>query len=213
MTPPTPIGLLLATMEPPANIEEEFQDWYDFEHFPERQGCPGFITANRFVCVDGFPRYLAMYDLEDVAVLRGEGYRKIALTRYSAWTHRIMARVWGQYRAEAVQVYPGHGLHGKAGPASRLVLWRFRGVPGGGESGLVAGLRKLYEDRPGTVQLRVFRVAPNESGDYLAMAELSVPVVAPLDLTALGDAGRHVDVVNTYVAYVRQAPGGFPTSK
>jgi len=24
-----PVGLLFATMEPPANVEEEFQDWYD----------------------------------------------------------------------------------------------------------------------------------------------------------------------------------------
>ena len=35
------VGLLFATMEPPANIEEEFQDWYDTEHFPERQSLPG----------------------------------------------------------------------------------------------------------------------------------------------------------------------------
>src|SRR4029450_2653304 len=49
-------GLLLATMEPPANIEEEFQDWYDTEHFPERQTCAGFETARRFVCVDEIGR-------------------------------------------------------------------------------------------------------------------------------------------------------------
>jgi hypothetical protein len=216
MTTTTPIGLLLATMEPPANIEEEFQDWYDTEHFPERQGCPGFLTANRFVCVDGFPRYLAMYDLADVEVLRGEDYRKIAHAKYSAWTHRIIAKVWGQYRAEGVQVYPGGALHGAAGVASRLVLWRFRGVAAdGGEAALVAGLRALYEGKPGTVQLRIFRVAPNESGDYLAMAESSTPP-APVDsaaLALLGPAAKHVDLVNTYVAYARQAPGAFPKSR
>jgi len=205
------VGLLLATMEPPANIEEEFQDWYDSEHFPERQGCPGFLTANRFVCVDGWPHYLAMYDLEDVEVLRGEGYRKIAHARYSPWTHRIMSKVWGQYRAEGVQVYPGGALHGKAGHAARLVLWRFRGIPAGGEAGLVAGLRALYEPRVETVQVRVFRVAPDEGGDYLAMVELSAPM-APCDLAPLGTAAKHVDLVNTYMTYARQAPGAFPKS-
>ena len=204
-------GLLLATMEPPATIEEEFQDWYDSEHFPERQGCPGFLTAHRFVCLDGWPRYLAMYDLEDVEVLRGEGYRKIAHAKYSAWTHRIMARVWGQYRAEGVQIYPGAGLHGKAGASSRLVLWRFRGVASSGEKALVAGMRKLYE-RTETVQLRVFRVAPAESGDYLAMIELSAPSAVG-DLSPLGAAARHVDLVNTYMVYARQAPGAFPKTK
>lgn len=212
MTQASATGLLLATMEPPANIEEEFQDWYDTEHFPERQGCPGFLMAQRFVCLDGFPRYLVLYDLADVEVLRGDDYRKIAHAKYSAWTHRIMGKVWGQFRAEAVQAYPGTALHGQAGPSARLVLWRFRGVGAAGESTLIAGLRKLYEGRAETVQLRVFRVSPADSGDYLAMAELSAPVVAA-DLAALGAAAKHVDLVNTYMAYTRQAPGAFPKAK
>ena len=70
-------GLLLATMEPPPTMEEEFQDWYDTEHFPERR--PARVShGRRFVCVDGWPRYLAMYDLADIDVLRGEGYDRIA---------------------------------------------------------------------------------------------------------------------------------------
>ena len=100
-------GLLLAMMEPPANLDEEFQDRYDGEHFPEREGCAGFETAARFVCVDGWPRYLALYDLTNVEVLRRDAYAAIAVRRYSPWTHRIMAKVWGQYRAEGVQAYPG----------------------------------------------------------------------------------------------------------
>jgi hypothetical protein len=122
-----------------------------------------------------------------------------------------MAKVWGQYRAEGVQVYPGGGLHGKAGPAARLVLWRFRGIPAGGEASLVAGLRALYESRVETAQLRVFRVAPNESGDYLAMVESSAPSTLG-DLAPLGVAAKHVDLVNTYMLYTRQAPGAFPKS-
>ena len=200
------VGLLFATMEPPANIEEEFQDWYDTEHFPERQGCPGFLTANRFVCIDGWPRYLAMYDLEDVEVLRGEGYRKIAHERYSAWTHRIIPKVTGQYRAEGVQVYPGDALHGNAGPSSRTLVMRFRAVRDG--AALIAGLRKAFDDRPQTVQLRLFRVAPADSGDYLAMAELRAPV--DLDVAALGQSSKRIDMLNTYVVYSRKAAGAFP---
>ena len=64
-------GLLLAMMEPPPAIEEEFQDWYDTEHYPERATCEGFLTAHRFICIDGWPRYLALYDLADADVLRG----------------------------------------------------------------------------------------------------------------------------------------------
>lgn len=204
-------GLLLATMEPPANIEEEFQDWYDSEHFPERERCAGFETARRFVCVDGWPRYLALYDLTTVDVLHGPAYAAIAIGRYSAWTHRIMSKVWGQYRAEGVQVFPGDSLLGQSGPCARLVLWRFRRVPAALESQLVEGLRKFYGGRAETAQLRLFRVPQAEPTDYLGLVELRSPAQAP-DLALLGNAALHVDLVNTYVPYTRQAPGAFPKS-
>jgi len=205
-------GLLLATMEPPANIEEEFQDWYDSEHFPERLNCAGFETARRFVCVDGWPRYLALYDLTDVDVLHGPAYAAIAIDRYSPWTHRIMSKVWGQYRAEGVQVFPGDALLGQSGPCPRLVLWRFRHVPATLEAQLGEGLRKLYGGRPDTAQIRLFQVRGPEPTDYLGLVELRGPVSAP-DLALLGSAALHIDLVNTYVPYTRQAPGAFPTTK
>jgi hypothetical protein len=202
-------GLLLATMEPPANIEEEFQDWYDSEHFPERRNCAGFETASRFVCVDGWPRYAALYDLTDVDVLRGPAYAAIAVGRYSAWTHRIMSKVWGQYRAEGVQVYPGSSLLGQHGPCARLILWRFRRVPDARERALIEGLKRLYDDHQDSGQLRVFRVPGDDPADYLALVELRGARHVP-DLALLGDAARHVDLINVYVPYTRQAPGAFP---
>jgi hypothetical protein len=208
----TPKGLLLATMEPPANIEEEFQDWYDAEHFPERRDCEGFETANRFVCVDGFPRYLALYDLTSVEVLHGAAYAAIALKRYSAWTHRIIGKVWGQYRAEGIQVSTGNAKLGDNGPCARLMLWRFRNVPQRLAAQLMGGLDALYAGRPETAQLRVFRVPPNDPADYLALIELRCPV-GPPKLELLGGAAAHVDLVNTYVPYARQAPGAFPAKR
>jgi hypothetical protein len=202
-------GLLLAMMEPPANIEEEFQDWYDSEHFPERAACEGFETAHRFVCVDGFPRYLAVYDLADVDVLKGPGYAAIALGRYSPWTHRIMAKVWGQYRAEGVQLYPGRALLGDRGAASRFVVVRFRQVPDGSSTELVAAARRAFEASPAYAQLRLFRVSEASPADHLALVELRVPG-PPLDAAVLGAFAQHVDLVNTYVRYARQAPGAFP---
>jgi len=54
----------------------------------------------------------------------------------------------------------------------------------------------------------VFKVAPADTGDYLAMAELRASV--EVDVGALGEAGKHVDMINTYVVYARKAPGAFP---
>jgi len=204
-------GLLLATMEPPPAIEEEFQDWYDTEHFPERQGVEGFETAGRFVCVDGWPRYLAAYDLAHLDILQGPGYAAVAGARYSAWTHRIMGKVWGQYRAAGTQIYPGSALFGDQGACARLVVWRFRQVPPPLETLIVKGMRAIYEDQPETAQLRVFSAVQPDGVDCLALVELrAARVAAPVDLSLLGAAARHVDAVNVYTAYRRQAAGAFP---
>jgi hypothetical protein len=204
-------GLLLAMMEPPAAMEEEFQDWYDTEHFPERAECEGFLTASRFVCIDGWPRYLALYDLADTEVLRGPGYAKIAGERYSPWTHRIVSRVWGQYRADAAQVYPGTALLGDSGAAARIALWRFRHAPPTAEAPIIDGLRTLYGERPETAQLRLFRADQPDGTDYIAIVELRATQAWPTAAgTALGDAARNVDLCNVYVPYTRRLAGAFP---
>ena len=207
-----PLGLLLATMEPPPTIEEEFQDWYDTEHFPERRDCDGFVTAGRYLCVDGWPKYLALYDLADTNVLRGPAYAAIAVHRYSPWTHRIMAKVWGQYRADARQVYPGQARMGDNGSAARVVLWRFRAAPTSAQSAIVAGLTELYAGKPETAQARLFLAEqPDGTSDFIALIELRTPRIGETgSVAAFGEAARYVDLVNVYVPYTRRAAGAFP---
>jgi hypothetical protein len=204
-------GLLLAMMEPPPAMEEEFQDWYDTEHFPERAECEGFLTASRLICIDGWPRYLALYDLADTEVLRGPAYARIAGERYSPWTHRIVSRVWGQYRADAAQVYPGTALLGGCGGAARIVLWRFRHAPPTAEAPILQGLQTLYAERPETAQLRLFRANQPDGTDYIAIVELRSPHAVPsASVAAFGDAAQYVDLVNVYVPYTRRLAGAFP---
>jgi hypothetical protein len=206
-------GLLLAMMEPPPAMEEEFQDWYDTEHFPERATCEGFLTASRFVCIDGWPRYLALYDLADTDVLRGSAYARIAGQRYSPWTHRIVSRVWGQYRADAAQVHPGTALLGDNGAAARIVLWRFRHVTPEAEAAIRDGLEALYGKRPETAQIRLFRASQPDGTDAIAIVELRAPHASPTaSVATFGDAARYVDLVNVYVPYTRRLAGAFPAS-
>jgi hypothetical protein len=204
-------GLLFAAMEPSPELEEEFQHWYDTEHFPERRDTPGFLTAARFVCIDGWPRYLAMYDLSDISVLSGPDYARIAVDNYSQWTARIVARVWGQYRAAARQVHPGGLLLGASGPASRQVVWRFRRVAEGASQTVLAGLRTIYATAPETAQFRVFEAEQPDGTDVLGIVELHAPFTPPSGaVAAFGDARRHLDSVNVYVRYERRWPGSFP---
>jgi hypothetical protein len=142
-------------------------------------------------------------------VLRGAAYARIAGERYSPWTHRIVSRVWGQYRADAAQVSPGDALFGGAGAAARLLLWRFRHVPDSAEAAIVAGLHTLYGDRPTVAQARLFRAAQPDGTDFIAIVELRTPQ-APGSAEAFGEAMRYVDLVNFYVPYVRRVAGAFP---
>ena len=42
-----------------------FNRWYNEVHFPEILACPGWLGGRRYECIDGEPRFLAIYDLED----------------------------------------------------------------------------------------------------------------------------------------------------
>jgi hypothetical protein len=195
------LGLLVAMMEPPSELEEEFNDWYDTEHLPERQGVEGVLTAARLVCVEGWPRYVALYDLKSREVLAGPGYAAITGENRSPWTRRMIPRVVGHYRAEAVQIGPKPGVLGAAGPFSRVVLWRFRGLPRAGEAALAEGMDALYGSVPETAQVRLFRCT---DGAHLALVELRAPFAPPPGAAArLGPALRHVDMVNHYTPRFR----------
>lgn len=64
-------------MNPPAD-EDACNAWYDEEHMPLRLGVPGFLSGRRYRAAgpEG-PRYLALYDLESVAVLSTDAYQRL----------------------------------------------------------------------------------------------------------------------------------------
>jgi hypothetical protein len=43
----------------------EFDRWYNEVHVPEILGCPGWLANRRYECLDGEPRFLAIYELSD----------------------------------------------------------------------------------------------------------------------------------------------------
>lgn len=199
-----PMGFLMVTMEPPPALEEEFNDWYDTEHVPERKAVAGFETATRFVCVAGWPRYVAYYDLRDVGVMDEPGYQAISGTRFSPWSKRILTRVRGLYRAYGEQVYPGRAL---TGPMAQLLLIRFRSIASADETGLVERIRREFEARAGVRQVRVVRNLADAGGEYLGLIETALPLAAPaFDAKAWEAFAAHIDLVNTYVPYWAHGP-------
>ena len=190
-------GFLLVLMQPPPAFEEEFNAWYDAEHVPDRCATPGFESGLRFVCLDGAPKYLAMYDLARPEVLQSPDYLRVAGENSSPWTKRVTSRV-RVYRSVDAQVYPGDAVTGRC---ARITLLRFRGLGADAQAPVVAGMRANFEILLETKQVRVFAYDTGKGIDYLGMVEARAPIEARLDLAAFGAHADALDLVNTYAPY------------
>ena len=55
----------------PPGIEDDWNRWYNEVHLPEIGACPGFLSAQRYVCEDASGRrYVANYELESLDALK-----------------------------------------------------------------------------------------------------------------------------------------------
>jgi hypothetical protein len=101
-------GLLIAAMDFSHVSEDEFNDWYDLEHIPERQRVPGFLTLQRWIGADNDRHSVAIYDLESLAVLQSPAYRAIGGENLSPWSKRVTAKCQRLMpRFEGEQILPG----------------------------------------------------------------------------------------------------------
>ena len=193
-----PKGFLLVLMQPPPTLEEEFNAWYDTEHIPERAAVPGIRSALRFVCLDGHPRYLAMYDLDHFGVLESEAYLRVAYDRSSPWTKRVTSRVT-IYRSAGEQIHAASGVTGRC---ARLQLLRFRGLKAADGKAVIAAVRAQFEGQAEVTQTRILAYDTGRAGiDYLGLVEARAPFTVPLDTTAFGAHAEALDLVNSYAPY------------
>src|SRR5690349_11032679 len=100
-------GILIAAMDFSAAPEDEFHDWYDLEHIPERLAIKGFINAERWIGNDDPKTSLATYDLDTVEVLKSPPYQAIAGANSSPWTKRTARFRKSLMRFEGEQLFPG----------------------------------------------------------------------------------------------------------
>lgn len=87
-------GLLFSQMEPLPGEEDDFRDWYETEHIPARMALPGFSAAVRYEAIEGTPRFLACYFLDDMAALATPGYQRLK-SDPGERTARMLGRVQG----------------------------------------------------------------------------------------------------------------------
>jgi hypothetical protein len=103
-------GILIAAMNIGLAAADEFHDWYDTEHLPERQRVPGFLLCHRWIGADDPKISVATYDLDTVGVLLSPGYRAITGDNLSPWSKRVTGKVERLMRFEGDQVLPGDQL-------------------------------------------------------------------------------------------------------
>ncbi|MGH3367208.1 MAG: hypothetical protein ACRDOY_08405 [Nocardioidaceae bacterium] len=87
-------GILLSQMDAPPGREADFHDWYDTEHIPARLVIPGFTAASRYEAVEGAPRWLVIYELDDLTAFDRPEYRRLK-TEPSERTRSMLATVGG----------------------------------------------------------------------------------------------------------------------
>lgn len=180
-------GILIAMLDFSAAAEDEFNDWYDLEHIPERERVPGFRSTARWLAMSEPKLSLATYDLESVGVLRSAPYRAVYESP-TPWTKRITQRCPLRLRYEGEQLRPGDAAAPAAATHCLLVAMN---VPPEHE----AELNEWYNVEhlpalaavPGTLAARRYR-GGGATQKYLALYHFDRPSVpaSPAWKTAAG---------------------------
>jgi hypothetical protein len=102
-----PKGILLVGFDFTNAHEDEFHDWYDLEHIPERERVPGFGACDRWISTTN-PKYaVASYELDSLGVLQTAPYRAIGGENLSVWSKRMTAMCKRLIRFDGEQILPG----------------------------------------------------------------------------------------------------------
>lgn len=208
-------GLLLTMTEPPAQMEEEFNAWYDSEHLPERLSIPGFISARRWVDAQspaGAGKYLATYELEHPQVLETAAYLAHVGDNFTPWSKRCLSHCTLFRRWACSQIPPGDAL---PDPAARALFLACGEVPAEHEK----EFNDWYDSEhipllsavPGVLRARRF-FDPKGKPRYVALYELddvNVSSSAAWNAVLETDWARRIDaltkdcewILRSYAAY------------
>jgi hypothetical protein len=171
-------GILVAAIDFTGVAEDEFHDWYDTEHFPERQRVPGFLACERWIGAHNPKLSVATYELDNVEVLRSDAYRAIGIDNLSVWSKRVLARAKLMMRFEGELILPDARVAPKGAPA--LLLNAMSVAPEHEHE-----FNEWYNTEhipalaavPGTLCARRFRGTGSAAQRYVALYHLASPDV------------------------------------
>jgi hypothetical protein len=181
-------GLLLAMMSPAEGGDAEYNDWANTEHLPQRQRIEGIRTAIRFVNKAESPRYLQIYDVDNVSVLHSPEYLAVSGEHSSPWSRRISAGASARWRfigSRADGVVDSF-MTGSRGQLSELLVVRWSKVPARHDEDIASALQRSIARLPGVVHARTFVSEGLGPFDYVGLVESTLPYEA-----GVTDTGRY----------------------
>ena len=203
-------GLLMVWCEVPADKEADFNRWYNEEHLAERLAVPGFLSAARYEAVKGGPKHLAVYEVENAAVLESAAYKKVQANP-TPWTKRCSPDVIGTtfIRNIYTMIHPKalSPVVASAGMAPALQLGRMD-VPPDVDAEFNEWYNGTYvpnyEKVPGVIRGRRYRALVG-SPTYLTYYEFEHPKVSE---SAAWNAQRDAVPLSARMReHMRHAPG------
>jgi len=69
--------------------KDDFYEWHNREHMPERVGIPGFRRGRRYLALSGTPEFFNLYEADNQEVLGGRDYLN-RLNAPTEWTKRVV---------------------------------------------------------------------------------------------------------------------------
>jgi hypothetical protein len=173
-------GVLFVVFDYSGAHADEFHDWYDLEHVPERLRVPGFINAERWISDDNPKIAVASYDLDSPRVLYTPPYEAVGGANVSVWTRRVTGMCQRIMRYEGEQVLPGDVA---APPGARALLAASMNVDPAAEHEFNEWYNTEHLPQlaavPGVLCARRFRAADTASErKYVALYHLTGPEVS-----------------------------------
>lgn len=176
-----PMGILISSFDYSPVAEDEFHDWYDTEHIPERARIPGFLDCRRWLAVDLPKVSVTTYELASIDVLRSEGYLAVGYENNSPWTRRVGWRCIKRLRFEGVQATPGDRLPPEHAAGLLVVALN---AAAGCDDVLTRALDEEFLPQlsrvPGVQSVRRFR-ATNSSHEHVLTCHFDDPAIAESD--------------------------------
>jgi hypothetical protein len=99
-------GVIAIWQDLTPEARQDYYEWHNRQHVPERLSIPGFRRARRFIAVSGGPEFYTLYEADSHGDVSGKAYID-KLNAPTEWTRRIMPAFRNMARAVCRVAYSG----------------------------------------------------------------------------------------------------------